>query len=317
MYANGGLGKSGGARNVRSRGRRGQPPACRCGDSSHADCGAQYSVLSGRPVPAATRETAQGDEVYNFVTVRHSISRQLLLLLSIAASAPAQSATVVPDVETILVRMAESRAVNRTRFRPYVVTRDYTLFGKDRDNSKSEVTAELSFVPPNTKAFRIRESSGSGLGERIVRQMLEGETEIAEDYGSSDISLDNYDFKFSGVKTLDGRQCYVLETFPKRKRKNLVRGSVWVDVGSYLLRRLEGAPAKSPSWWLRNVRLSFTYSEVEGMWLQTASEYTTNVRIFGHYAITSRDVKYDFDSLAAAGLRGPAAVAQTAELDSR
>lgn len=223
----------------------------------------------------------------------------------------------MPDVETILVRMAESRAVNRASFRPYVVTRDYTLFGKERDKSKSEVTAELSFIPPNTKQFRIRGSSGSGLGERIVRQMLEGETEIAEDYGSSDISLDNYDFKFSGVKTLDGLQCYVLETFPKRKRKNLVRGSVWVDVGSYLLRRLEGAPAKSPSWWLRNVRLAFTYSEVEGMWLQTGSEYTTNVRIFGHYAITSRDVKYDFDSLAAAGLRGPAAVALTADLDSR
>lgn len=240
-----------------------------------------------------------------------------MLLFAASVSAAAQPPTTAPDVETILVRMAESRAVNRATFRPYMVTRDYTLFGKERDKSKSEVTAELTFVPPNTKEFRIRESSGSGLGERIVRQMLEGETEIAEDYGSSDISLENYDFKFAGEKTLDGQRCYLIETFPKRKQKNLIRGHVWVDVDSYLLRRLEGAPAKSPSWWLRNVRLAFTYSDVEGMWLQTASEYTTNVRIFGHYAITSRDVKYDFDGVAAAGLRGSAAAAQTAHLDSR
>ena len=50
------------------------------------------------------------------------------------------------------------------------------------------------------------------------------------------------------------------------------------------------------------MRLSFTYSGVEGMWLQTASEYTTNVRIFGHYAITSRDVSYDFADREAADL---------------
>ena len=266
-----------------------------------------------RPVAGNEQRSA----VLDYLTVTQQISCRLFLALTAAASAAAQPPTASPSVETILVRMAESRAENRARFRPYVVTRDYTLFGKDRDKSKSEVTAELTFVPPNSKQFRIRQSSGSGLGERIVRQMLEGETEIAEDYGSSDISLDNYDVKFVGEKMLDGRPCYVLETFPKRKRKNLIRGNVWVDAGSYRLRRLEGAPAKSPSWWLRNVRIAFTYSEVEGMWLQTASEYTTKVRIFGHYAITSRDVKYEFDAAAAAGLNGRATVAQVADLDSR
>jgi hypothetical protein len=274
-------------------------------------------MLPGTWASGASVHIGQTKSGLHTLTTTQQISRWLSLLFVASASAAAQSPTVAPDVETILVRMAESRAVNRATFRPYMVTRDYTLFGKERDKSKSEVTAELTFVPPNTKEFRIRESSGSGLGERIVRQMLEGETEIAEDYGSSDISLDNYDFKFAGVKTLDGKQCYVLDTFPKRKRKNLVRGSVWVDVGSFLLRRLEGEPAKSPSWWLRNVRMAFTYSEVEGMWLQTASEYTTNVRIFGHYAITSRDVKYDFDGLAAAGLHGAATTAQVAELEAR
>ena len=231
-----------------------------------------------------------------------------------AASAAAQ-VPAAPSVETILARMAESRAENRARFRPYVVTRDYTLFGKERHKSTSEVTAKLSFVPPNSKQFHILRSSGSTLGERIVRQMLEGETEIAEDYGSSDISLDNYDVRFAGEEALDGQRCFVLDIFPKRKRKNLIRGNVWVDVGSYLLRRLEGQPAKSPSWWLKNVRVAFTYSQVEGMWLQTGSEYTTNVRIFGRYAITSRDVGYDFTSLAGVALPGSMTLPRAGELE--
>ncbi len=222
--------------------------------------------------------------------------------------APVRGATIptpLPTVETILERMAQARAENRERFRSYIVTREYTLFGKDRDKSKAEVTAEVTFVPPNSKQFSIQQSTGSGLGERLVRRMLEGETEIVEDYGSTDISPANYDFRFAGEQLLNNHRCYVLELLPKRKNKTLIHGKVWVDVDSYLLRRLEGEPAKSSSWWLRNVRIAFTYSGVAGMWLQTASEYTTNVRIFGQYAMTSRDVGYETAGPGGAGPRTP------------
>jgi hypothetical protein len=208
--------------------------------------------------------------------------------------------------------MARARAENRARFRSFVVTRHYALFGKERNKSKSQVTAEVTFVPPNSKQFSIQQSTGSGLGEKLVRRMLEGETEIVEDYGSTDISPDNYDFRFIGEQFLDNQRCYVLELFPKRKHRTLLRGTVWVDVNSYLLHRLEGEPAKSPSWWLRNVRIAFTYSDVAGMWLQTASEYTTNVRIFGQYTMTSRDVRYEAAEPIDAGLLGPKTLLQSA-----
>jgi hypothetical protein len=237
--------------------------------------------------------------------LRRQISWRLFLGLTAVATLAAQSASTTPSVETIVVRMAESRAANRASFRPYVVTRDYTLFGKERSKSKSEVTADLTFVPPDSKQFQIRQSTGSGLGVKIVRQMLEGETEVVADYASTDISTDNYDFRMVGEETIDSHRCYVLEILPKRKRKNLIRGNVWVDANTYRLHRLAGEPVKGPSWWLRNVHITFTYSDVEGMWLQTASEYTTDVRIFGRYAITSRDVSYDISTLAGAGFPVP------------
>ncbi len=71
-----------------------------------------------------------------------------------------------------------------------------------------------------------------------------------------------------------------------------LRGNIWVDANTYLLRRTEGEPAKAPSWWVRDVRIALRYGNIGGMWLQTASEATARVRILGPCTLVSRDVKY-------------------------
>ena len=161
-------------------------------------------------------------------------------LVVIVSSVSAQTGSTVPAVETIVARMAQARAANRHRFRPYVVTREYKLFGKERQNTKSQVTAEVTFVPPDSKKYAFQKSSGAGLGGRIVGRMLESEAEIAKDYSSTDISPNNYDFRFIREEELAGRRCYVLELNPRRKEKNLVRGNIWVDADTYLVHRTEG-----------------------------------------------------------------------------
>ena len=235
------------------------------------------------------------------VTLSRFLLIGLLLTFVAVPRTLAQTGGTTPAVEIIVARMAKARAENQARLRPYVVTRLYTLFGKERDKTKSEVTAEVAFAPPNSKKFTITERTGSGLGERIVRRMLEGETQIVKDYHATDISPANYDFRFGGEEDMMGQRCYVVALFPKRQDKTLLRGNMWVDANTYLLRRLEVAPAKGPSWWLRDVRIAFAYGDVSGMWLQTSSEFTTNVRIFGEHTIISRDVSY-----AGAELAGPA-----------
>jgi outer membrane lipoprotein-sorting protein len=226
-----------------------------------------------------------------------------LLLLSVAAlvaSSAAQTGTIVPTVETIIARMAQARDENQSRFRPYIVTRGYTLFGQERQKSKSEVMADVTFVPPDRKQYAIQQSSGSGLGEILVRRMLAGEADITKNSTSNDFSPQNYDFRFVRQEDVDGQPCYLLELLPKRKDRNLVRGKIWIDVKTYLLRRTEGEPAKSPSWWLRDVRMSFLYGEVGGMWLQISSEATATVRILGQYTMVTQDIKYKFGELVAA-----------------
>jgi hypothetical protein len=223
-----------------------------------------------------------------------------LSLIVLLSGASGQTASPAPDVGTIIARMAQARLENRARFRPYVVTRNYQLFGKARQDAKSQVTAEVTFVPPNSKQYAIQQSNGTRLGERIVRRMLESEAEMAKDYSAHDISPDNYDLRFIREENAGSQRCYVLELLPRRKDKNLVSGNIWVDARTYLLHRTEGQPARRPSWWLRDVHMVFLYGNVEGMWLQTVSEATATVRILGQHTIVSRDVKYNIDKLVAA-----------------
>jgi len=221
--------------------------------------------------------------------------------LFVAASprANAQSAQVVPTVEVILTRMAQARAENRTQLRPYSVTRNYRLFDTEKLATRAEVIADLTFVPPDRKHYAIRQANGMGLGEKIVRQMLEHETDIVKDYGATDLTAANYNFRFVREEDLSGRHTYVLEMVPLRKDKTLLRGHIWVDSANYRLLRTEGVPGKAPSWWLRDSHIVLVYGEVGGMWLQTSSESTANVRFVGPHTMVERDVDYKFSELAA------------------
>ena len=114
----------------------------------------------------------------------------LLFLCFVAgmASASAQTRSSVPTVETIVARMAQARTENRAHLRPYIVTRDYKLFGKDESKAKSEVIADVAFVPPDSKKYTIQETTGSGLGQILVRRMLANEAEVTKDYARHRLS---------------------------------------------------------------------------------------------------------------------------------
>jgi hypothetical protein len=233
-------------------------------------------------------------------TPRKLLSVVSLLSPILLGPAMASAGEGLPSVESVVTHMAQARLENRTRLRPYTVTRNYKLIGKEKQTTRSEVIAELSFIPPDAKQFVIREATGMGLGERIVRQMLEHETAIVKNYGSTDMSPANYEFRMAGEDVWEGHPCYVLEMLPRRKDKILLRGKIWVDATTYLLRRTEGEPGKAPSWWLRDSRIVLIYGDVAGMWLQISSESTADVRFLGTHTMISRDVKYKTGELVAA-----------------
>ncbi len=213
-----------------------------------------------------------------------------------ADAAPASSA-----VDSTVACMSQAAVQNQTHLRSYTVTREYELFGQKRDKTKTRVIADVTFRPPDSKSYRIQETEGSAIGAKIVGLVLAREAALAKDGSSSGISQDNYNFSFLREEEADGHRCYVLQLLPRRKDKNLLRGTIWVDANTYLIRRTEGEPQKSPSWWLRDLHIVFVYAEVGGMWLPTASEFTAKVRLFGSSTMLAHDLRYSYSQVAVDG----------------
>lgn len=240
----------------------------------------------------------------------------ILVCLAVAGTASAQTQIAGPTSDIIVAQMLQAQAANRIQFLPYTVTRDYQLFEGETSNlPKSHVVADIVVVPPDSKKYTIQGAVGSMLAERIVRKALDSEVAFAIDSRATDVTRENYDFALVGKNELDGRLCYVLELSPKRKSKNLLRGNLWVDAETYLPRRVEGAPAKDPSWWFTDVRIVLVYGYVGPMWVQTSSKASANVRIIGRSTMIWQDTSYqlgDFphrtslaESIAPAGETGP------------
>ena len=182
------------------------------------------------------------------------------------------------------------RAQQGTRPVTYQVIREYRLFGAKDSTANSEVIAEVNFRPPAHGDYNIQQSSGSDRGLQVVRRLLDHEAERASQNYKARAALnrDNYDFNYIGEAILDGQPCYVLALHPKRNEKDLIAGQAWVDQHSFLVRHIEGELAKSPSLWIKKVRVKLAFDDRGGTWMQTNMEAVADVRIVGPHTLTSR-----------------------------
>lgn len=207
----------------------------------------------------------------------------LLAFLLSAVSVYAQT-----DLQTIVDRMVAATREAKDNLRAYQATRKYQIFkGTER---KSEVTAAVSYEPPQRKSYNILQSTG-GAGEGVIKKTLDHEVAATRDPSDYEISPANYDFGFAGESDCSGSRCFVLTIIPKRKCKDLINGRAFVDQRSFLIRRIEGDLAKSPSWWIKKASVVLDYGDVEGMWLQTRSVADAKLRMVGDYTMISHDTE--------------------------
>ncbi len=251
-----------------------------------------------------------------------AVTLQFLLVLGLCAMVSAQAVATPAgqpasgeelDLASIVSRMAAAQQQNRDRTQAYTVTRQYQLKSGNNGNSDSTVVAEVSFMPPGKKEYEIRESVGSGRGEKVVRKVLDHETEMSSEWMKSAVTDANYSFALLGREQSKDCNCYVLAITPKRDSKDLMKGKVWVDPVSFQIRRMEGEPAKSPSWWVKHVNVTLLFQEVRGMWLQTAAYADAEVRLFGHHVLESHDLNLRTTETVASNSirREPAGVTRT------
>lgn len=230
----------------------------------------------------------------------------LLVILFVQASASAADQTSPPveppDLQTLAKRINDAQLDNHARVKAYSVTREYKVFGADAIKPRTDVVAEVNFLPPNVKSYGIQQSTG-GMGEKVIRHILDHEVDATRDPRTMMVNAQNYDFDFAGNDTIGGNSCYKLRITPKHERKELLRATIWVDKDSYRIVRLEGEPVKSPSFWVKDVHLVLEFGEVAGMWLQTDTQAMAHLRFGGEYKITSEDLNYDVSRAVAVNAR--------------
>jgi hypothetical protein len=216
----------------------------------------------------------------------------LTSLLCCFAIAQQSASTTAPSLASILQSMERSQSEVRQRT-SYQVIREYSLSGMKSSSANADVVAQVDFTPPTGKDYSIQKWSGSARGKQVVQRVLDHEMEASKGNQSrTALTRDNYDFILVSDTVLNGRPCYVLGLKPKRKEKDLVSGSAWVDKSSFLILHLEGEAARAPSWWLKSVRIKLSFGDVSGVWLQTSMEAVSDVRLLGLHTLRSRILDY-------------------------
>ncbi len=159
----------------------------------------------------------------------------------------------------------------------------------DRMHKRAELLAHMESGSDGTQHFEVVEADGWKAAEKhVFRKMLESEAEASSPQVRvrTQVNAENYDFQMVGTDMIGGRLAYAIDVTPKRHEDRLFAGRVWIDAQDYALVKVEGKPAKNPSFWTRSIHFTHTYQKNGPFWFPVSTESVTDVRIFGTTKVT-------------------------------
>ena len=68
-------------------------------------------------------------------------------------------------------------------------------------------------------------------------------------------------------------------------------GQIWVDAGTFRIHRVEGIPAKSPSFWIKNIHFTLQFAELGGMWVPVSFDAIATVRLLGQFTLAGLNIR--------------------------
>ena len=213
----------------------------------------------------------------------------LMMLLLAAASAQPQP---TPTADEVVTKMMSFDAQRQAEMTGYTAIRRYVAVNKER---RAEMVVRVECSAEGVKQFTILSEEGSGaIRKRVLHKLVDEEAEASQRGTRSGTRLtpDNYQFQLLGEEQLENGSAYVLSVTPRSRNKYLIEGKIWVNKNDYSVVRLEGQPAKNPSFWVRDVHIVHTYQKVGQFWFASATHTTSRVRIFGPSELTIENSDY-------------------------
>jgi hypothetical protein len=215
-----------------------------------------------------------------------------------AAASAGDESGATPEASAIFERLQQANALRDAALESYLSTRRYSVFEPGHE-SDAELLVSMQFVAPSTKTFTTISVHGVGwIHRRVFGRLMEAEAEAARgpDKTNSAISPANYQAQLLGSDWLSGRECYVLSLVPRRRDKYLFIGKVWIDKEDFAIAKLEGEPAKSPSFWVVRAPFVREYQRVDQFWLPRQDETRTDIRFAGAYVLRIEYADYQINT---------------------
>jgi outer membrane lipoprotein-sorting protein len=216
----------------------------------------------------------------------------LLIVLSVSAVGSAQTGDALPTADDVVAKMIQLDNQRHAQLQGYTATRHYVAVNK---HHRAEMLVRVACAGDGVKRFTILSEDGSHyIRKHVFYKMLNEEAAVSRrgTRESTRITPANYDFEVIGQDSVDGRPAYVLSVSPKAENKYLIDGEIWVDATDYSIVRVEGRPARNPSFWTRSVHFVHTYQKVGPFWLAASTDSVSEIRIFGTAELTIENSGY-------------------------
>jgi len=153
----------------------------------------------------------------------------------------------------------------------------------------------MEFRAPGQKTFIVVSERGSGvIRHKALNPLISSEIEAAAGkvHHDSSIAAANYSLDLLGEQQVGPYHCFVALAVPRRQDKYLFEGKLWIDVDDYAVVRIEGHPARRPSFWIQPTDFVRQYQKIDGFWLPQEDQTFVRVRLYGKKILTIADQDY-------------------------
>ncbi len=156
------------------------------------------------------------------------------------------------------------------------------------------IEAWTEYQPGRGFTFEVVGEGGSEyVRNKTLRSLLAAEQDLIGRGKRVRASLDSKNYAFADGGITDAGLRRILMN-PVKKSEGLVDGSLFIDPESGLLTKIEGRLMKSPSFWLRDVEVTWRFAHVEGHVVPIEMSSTGRVRMFGR---SNFKMTYDYASI--------------------
>ncbi len=196
---------------------------------------------------------------------------------------PVLAASVIVD------KLISASARRSALLRGYRGTRFYHLqYHGLLGTRDASMEVQATYTAPDQRNFTIVSETGSKLLlTRVLLKALDSEKEAFQNQKQIEISPANYQFDLLGTERTPGENpCYVLGVKPRKDNKFLYHGTIWVDAHDFAVVRMQGQPAKSPSFWIKDTDIESNWERVGEFWLIRQNRSVSHIRWGGMATLT-------------------------------